>query len=189
MKTAGLKPEQILGAALNALYADPDWKSVLDELPVPVYTIDPGGTLTYWNCACIAFAGRVPEPGRDRWCVSWKMYTTTGEYLPHEESPTAQAIKKGRMIRDTVAIAERPDGSRRAFRSYPTLLFDKSSCVTGAVNLLIDVTDEQGEALCEEAERCRRLARATYNRQTASILSRLADGFERTAGELRQSIL
>ena len=183
--TAGTEPEQILSTAVNALSADPDWRLVLDELPVPVYTIDPKGTLTYWNCACIEFAGREPEPGHDRWCVSWKMYTTAGEFMPHEECPTACAIKKGQMIADAVAIAERPDGTRRAFRHYPTVLLDESGSVTGALNLLIDVTDEQGEALHEEAERCRRLARATYNRQTASFLADMADGFERTASELK----
>ena len=185
--TAGPKPEQILSAALDALSADPDWKSVLDEFQVPIYTIDPGGALTYWNYACIRFAGREPEPGRDRWCISWKMYTTAGEFMPHEECPTAHAVRKGQIIRDNVAIAERPDGSRRAFCSYPTPLFDESGCVTGALNLLIDVTDEQGEALSEEAERCRRLARATYDRQTSRFLSNMADGFARTATELKQS--
>ena len=113
------------------------------------------------------------------------MYTTAGEFMPHEEWPTACAIKKGQTIWGTVAIAERPDGTRRAFRPYPTLLLDESGSVTGVVNLLVDVTDEQGEALYEEAERCRRLARATYDRQTASILADMANGFERTAGELK----
>ena len=50
-------------------------------------------------------------------------------------------------IRDVVAIAERPDGSRVAFRPYPTPLFDPPGNFTGAVNMLIDVTDEQSDAL------------------------------------------
>ena len=50
--------------------------------------------------------------------------------------------------------------------------------------MLIDVTEEQSEALHEQAERCRRLAGAIYSRESTSVLERMADGFERTAAEL-----
>ena len=157
---------------------------MLDELPAPVYTTDPDGSVTHWNRACVEFAGREPELGQDRWCVTWQLYTTTGEPLPHEESPTAQALRQKRAIRDAVAIAERPDGSRVAFRAYPTPLFAADGSLTGAVNMLIDVTDEQSEALHEQAERCRRLADATYDRQTSKVLGEMAAGFDKTADEL-----
>ena len=96
----------------------------------------------------------------------------------------AQAINERRPIRDSVAIAQRPDGSRVAFRPYPTPLFDASGSLTGAVNLLIDVTDEQSEALRDQAERCRRLANATYDRETSRVLGDMAEGFDRIAEEL-----
>ena len=158
---------------------------MLDELPVPIYTTDAIGDVTYWNRACVEFAGREPELGKDRWCVTWKLYTTTGEFLPHEECPMARAIREQRTIRDEIAIAMRPDGSRRAFRPYPTPLFGRDGSLKGAVNMLIDVTDEQSEALTAQAGRCRRLADAIYNRETSSILDSMADGLERTAAELR----
>jgi hypothetical protein len=84
-----------------------------------------------------------------------------------------------------VAIAERPDGSRVAFRPYPTPLFDDSGSMTGAVNMLVDVTDEQSEALVEQAERCRRLAGALYSRESTIVLENMAQGFERTAQDLK----
>lgn len=185
---AGQSPEQILDAALLALSSEPDWRLVLDALPCPIYTTDSTGHLTYWNSACVEFAGREPELGRDRWCVSWKMHTTAGEPMPHEQCPTATAIRSRQSVRDLIAIAERPDGSRRAFRPYPTPLFDDSGIMTGAINLMVDVTEEQSEALHHEAERCRRLACATYNRRTATILSDMAAGFERTAGDLTRAV-
>lgn len=184
---AGQKPEQILQTALNALSTEPDWRPALDALPAPIYTTDPNGTVTYWNSACVEFVGRKPELGRDRWCVIWKIYTTAGEPLPHEQCPTADAVRTKQQVRGTIAIAERPDGSRRAFQPYPTPLFDDTGAMTGTINLLADVTEEQGETLHQEAERCRRLACATYNRQTASILTKLAEGFERTAGDLTRA--
>lgn len=178
-------PELILDTALTALSADSEWKSVLDRLPVPIYTTDPHGSVTYWNRACVEFAGRVPQLGRDRWCVSWKIFTTAGDPLPHEDCPMADAIRQRRTIRDSVAIAERPDGSRVAFRPYPTPLFDEAGELTGAVNMLVDVTDEQSEALHDQAERCRRLASALYSRESMTVLQKMAEGFERSAAELR----
>lgn len=183
---AGQTPELLLDAALAALSATSQWRAVLDELPAPIYTTDAEGAVTYWNRACAEFAGREPRLGQDRWCVSWQLYTSTGEPLRHEDGPTAQAIRGRQPVRDAIAIAERPDGSRVAFKAYPTPLFDAEGAMTGAVSMLVDVTDEQSEALREQAERCRRLAAATYDRSTSKALEDMAAGFDRTAAELMQ---
>ena len=178
-------PEQILDTAISALSADSEWQSVLAARPVPIYTTDAHGSVTYWNRACVEFAGREPKLGRDRWCVSWKIFTTAGEPLAHHECPMAQAIRQRRPIRESIAIAERPDGTRVAFKPYPTPLFDENGELTGAVNMLIDVTEEQSHALHEQAERCRRLASALYSRESMTVLQNMAEGFERSAAELR----
>jgi PAS domain S-box-containing protein len=178
-------PQKILDTALAALADESDWRSVLDELPVPIYVTDTEGAVTYWNRACITLAGRVPQLGRDRWCVTWKIYTTDGAYMPHEECPMAQAIKEQRVVRDCVAIAERPDGSRVAFKPYPTPLFDESGALTGAINMLVDVTAEQSAALQDQADRCRRLAASLYNRESLAVLETMAAGFERQIAELK----
>ena len=176
-------PEELLDTALSALSTDPNWRLVLDELPAPVYITDQEGRVTYWNRACVEFAGREPVLGHDRWCVTWQLYTTSGEPLPHEDCPMAQAIRERRAIRDSIAIAERPDGTRVAFRPYPTPLFDGHGNFTGAVNMLVDVSDQQAEALTEQASRCRRLADAMYSREAIDVLARMAEGFERAARE------
>jgi PAS domain S-box-containing protein len=184
-KLASQNPEGFLANALHALATSPDWRMLLDELPVPIYVTDAQGRLTYSNRPCARFAGREPQPGRDRWCITWHLYTTTGEPIPHEECPMAHAIRERRTIRDQIAIAERPNGSRVAFRPYPTPLFDDDGSLTGAINMLIDVTEEQTKVLDDQASRCRRLAGATYNREISTVLSRMADGYERTAADLR----
>lgn len=158
---------------------------VLDNLPAPIYTTDADGNVTYWNRACIELAGRVPELGRDRWCVTWQLYTTSGEPMPHDQCPMADAIREKRIIRNQVAIAERPDGSRVAFKPYPTPLFDAAGVLTGAVNMLIDVSEEQSEALAEQAARCRRLADALYTRESSTVLETMAERFEKAAADLR----
>jgi PAS domain S-box-containing protein len=177
-------PDHLLDTALNALATGGECHELLDELPVPIYTTDAEGAVTYWNSACIDFAGRQPELGRDRWCVTWQLYTTAGEPLRHEDCPMAQAIREKKPVRDAIAIAKRPDGSRVAFRPYPTPLFGTDGELTGAVNLLIDVTDEQSQALRQQAEHCRRLADATYDRATRKVLDDMAEGFDKTAEEL-----
>lgn len=181
---AGHDPERLLDAALAALSATSEWRALLDELPTPIYTTDAEGAVTYWNRACVDFAGREPQLGDDRWCVSWHLYTSTGEPLRHEDGPTAQAIRERQPVRDAIVIAERPDGSRVAFKAYPTPLFDGEGSITGAVSMLVDVTDEQSNILREQAERCRRLAEATYDRSTSKALDDMAAEFERTAAEL-----
>jgi signal transduction histidine kinase len=90
-----------------------------------------------------------------------------------------------RETRHTSAIAKRPDGSRRAFRPYPTPLLDEDGQLVGAVNVLIDVTDEQSDALQEQADRCRRLAGALYSRESNTVLNQMAEQFERSAADLK----
>jgi PAS domain S-box-containing protein len=186
MPAADPQAERIIENAVEALSSVSGGRAALDAFGVPIYTTDATGAVTYWNKACVQFAGREPELGHDRWCVTWHLYTTTGEPLAHEDCPMAQAIREKRPIRNAVAIAERPDGSRRAFRPYPTPLFDRNGELTGAVNMLIDVTAEQSTALTQQAERCRRLAKATYDREVCTTLACMAEGLERTVAELRQ---
>lgn len=180
-----LHPDEYLSTALSAITTGPECHAVLDQLPVPLYTTDAQGLVTYWNRACVEFAGREPQLGSDRWCVTWKIYSTTGERIPHDQCPMADAIHRKEPVHGQVAIAERPDGSRVAFRPYPTPIKDEAGHLTGAVNILIDVTEEQSSALIEQADRCRRLADATYDRQTSSALGAMAEGFERTAQDLK----
>ena len=178
------RPEELLSTALSAFEAGNGYAAILDRLPVPVYATDAEGCVTYWNQACVDFAGREPQLGSDRWCVTWQLYTTSGEEMPREEYPVAKALKQKRSVRDEIAIALRPDGSRVAFRPYPTPVLDDHGNVTGAINLLVDISDEQSEALKDQAARCRRLARSTNDLRTSEILKSMASGYDETAAAL-----
>lgn len=181
-------PQQYLDHALQALSSEiDDFRPALDALQVPVYLTDAQGFVTYWNQACAEFAGRQPKLGEDRWCVTWQIYTSADEHLPHDRCPMAVAVKEKRAVRGEVAIALRPDGSRKAFLPYPTPLFGKDGKMRGAVNLLIDVSQEQAEELGDQAARCNRLAAAVCDRNTAEMLLGMAKGYERNAAALRAS--
>jgi PAS domain S-box-containing protein len=179
--------ERALGAAASG---DRALRAALDELPAAIYVTDEDGVITYFNPACIDFTGRRPEVGRDRWCVTWRLYTNAGEFLPHDECPMAVAINTQRPIRGVTAVAERPDGTRVNFRPWPTPIFDKDGKFKGAVNILEDVTDEvrAGDFLAQ-ARRCRRLANGVDDRQASETLVRLADEYEAKAAALRTEML
>jgi len=158
----------------------------LDQLPAAIYVTDQDGLITYFNPACIDFTGRRPEVGRDRWCVTWRLYTNAGEFLPHDQCPMAVAIKNRRAIRGVTAVAERPDGTRVVFRPYPTPIFDQQGRFSGAVNILEDVTDEvRAEDFRAQARRCRRLANGVDDAQVAETLNRMAEEYDSKAAMLR----
>src|SRR6187455_3032519 len=132
----------LVQVAADGILSSPEaLHEVLDELASPIYSTDSAGTLTYFNQACIRLAGRTPQVGTDKWCVTWKIYTTEGERLPHDACPMAVAIREKRAIRGVEAVAERPDGTRLNFRPYPTPVFDDDGQLAGAVNLLLDITN------------------------------------------------
>jgi len=178
------QPEDVIEAAVAASQNGDGYRAVLDRIPIPAYATGADGRVTYWNKSCIAFAGREPQLGQDRWCVTWQLYTMDGRHLPHDQCPMAQAIKDKRSIRSEIAIAMRPDGSRVAFRPYPTPMFDASGRLTGAINLLVDISKEQVGALKEQAARCRRLAGATHDRHASDVLKSMAAQYDETAKAL-----
>ena len=180
------QPEALLNGAMAAVENGDGYRAELDRIRTPVYITDPDGRITYWNQACVDFAGREPQLGEDRWCVSWRLFTIDGDPLPHEDCPMAVAIRERRPIRSEIAIAMRPNGSRVAFRPYPTPLFDKSGNLKGAINMLIDISDEQSEALREQATRCRRLANSTDDIAARDILRSMAKGYDLSAETLRR---
>jgi PAS domain S-box-containing protein len=180
--------EQILETALDAVRAErDDLAEALDRLPAAIYITDQDGTITHYNEACIALAGRTPVARHDKWCVTWKIYTTSGEFLPHDQCPMAVAIREQRMIRGAEAVAERPDGTRITFVPYPTPIFDKEGVFTGAVNMLIDVTElKQAKALRAQALRCRRLSLSVNDTKVVATLKAMALEYDGQADRIER---
>jgi len=164
-------PEDVLRAALNAIRGpEQSLCEILDALPMAVYITNAEGVITHYNRTCVEFAGRRPRVGQDSWCVTWKLYTEEGEYLPHDRCPMAVAIRERRPIRGDRAVAERPDGKYVSFQPYPTPLFDRAGNLVAAVNLLDEVTGlRQAHTLRAKAANCRRLVNLWPDRQAAVI--------------------
>jgi PAS domain-containing protein len=182
-------PDEIVAAAIAAVrLGESATHETLDRLPAPIYTTDASGRITYFNQACIAFAGRTPNLGVDSWCVTWKLYTEDGEVLPHDRCPMAVAIQQKKAVRGSAAIAERPDGTRVNFMPYPTPMLDEHGEMIGAVNLLVDVTDRKKALfLRDQALRCRRLARSVNDAQTVNTLTLMAAEYDEQARALSRT--
>jgi PAS domain S-box-containing protein len=145
-------------------------KSLLDALPVAIYTTDAEGRITYYNSAAVELWGAAPEPNA-HWCGSWKLYHSDGAPLPHDECPMAIALKEKRAVRGLEAVLERPDGERIPFRPYPTPLFDETGALRGAVNMLVDLRESRRHELDAI-----RLAAIVANSDDA-IISKTLEGF------------
>jgi PAS domain S-box-containing protein len=120
---------------------DVNVQHILEALPEPIYMTDASGRITFYNSAAVEMWGVRPEIGKSEFCGSWKLYWPDGRPLAHHECPMAIALKEGRANRGLEAIAERPDGTRIPFLAFPTPLFDADGRLTGAVNMLIDLTE------------------------------------------------
>jgi PAS domain S-box-containing protein len=118
-------------------------RELLEALPAAIYTTDAAGRITFYNQAAVDLAGRRPEVGSDRWCVSWRLFWPDGTPMAHDECPMAIALKENRAIRGAELIVERPDGARVSILPHPTPLHDTSGKLVGAVNMLMDLSDRK----------------------------------------------
>jgi two-component system CheB/CheR fusion protein len=149
------------------------FREMTDSLPTAIYTTDAQGRLTHFNPACIELSGRMPALGSDHWCVTWKLYHPDGTPMPHDECPMAVALKEGRIVRGSEAIAERPDGTRIWFIAYPTPLRDPEGHIVGGINMLVDITARKNL----ERQRELLLAQEEALRMDAEAAGRAKDGF------------
>jgi PAS domain S-box-containing protein len=140
---------------------------LLAAIPAAIYTTDAQGKITYFNQAAVDFSGRTPVLGSDEWCVTWKLYLPDGTPLPHDQCPMAVALREGRAVRGTEAVAERPDGTRAPFIPFPTPLRDSSGRITGAINMLVDISERR------QAETQQRLLLDELNHRTKNNMQML----------------
>jgi PAS domain S-box-containing protein len=134
-------------AELTLLESQKKYEQLIQSLPSAVYTTDAEGRVLLFNRAAVELWGRIPEPGKDVWCGSWKIFRTSGDLLPLELCPMAITLKTGESITKADIIIERPDGVRRRVSANPRPLFDLKGKLTGAVNMLVDITEQKDREL------------------------------------------
>lgn len=169
------------------------WRDLLEALPTAVYTTDARGRIDFFNQAAVDLWGYRPTLGESEWCGSWRLFQPDGTPLPHDQCPMAIALRENRSIRGEEAIAERPDGARVPFRPYPTPLYDLSGTLTGAVNMLIDISfhkdaEARQQLLINELNHRVKNSLASVQSIVAQTLRR-ADDLDTARGAIEQRLL
>jgi PAS domain S-box-containing protein len=119
------------------------YRQLVHALSAAVYTTDVQGRVQLWNEAAVDLWGRTPEIGRDLWSGAAKIFRPDGSPLPLDACPMAVAVKEGRPVLGEEIIIERPNGTRRHVAPFPQVLRDTSGAITGAVNMLMDITQHK----------------------------------------------
>lgn len=152
-------------SAARLLESESRYRFVLESLPIAVYACDAHGQVTFFNEGAAQLWGRSPELGKDLWCGSWRIYRPDGSQLPIDRSPLAVSLREKRAVRDQEIIVERPDGTRRHVMPYPLPILDVSGEVTGAINMLLDITERR------QAEERQTLLMAELDHRVKNILA------------------
>jgi signal transduction histidine kinase len=150
--------EQDAGRHLTRLLhqGEAGFRGVLEKLPAAAYTCDREGLITYFNRHAIVVWGRAPllNDPRDRFCGSFKLFTTDGAPIRHEECWMALALRDDREYNGCEILIERPDGSRVTALAHANPLHDENGVPIGAVNVLVDITErKQMEESLRKADR------------------------------------
>jgi PAS domain S-box-containing protein len=130
-------------SALRA--SEAKYRKLVSLLPAAVYTCDAEGRITLFNQRAAALWGREPRlyDEDDKYCGSFKLYSVYEQPIRHQDCWMGLTLRTGVPFRDQKIIIERPDGSRIVVSANVEPLFDEDGRLTGAINVLQDVTDRQ----------------------------------------------
>lgn len=121
--------------------AENHFSQLFENIQTPVYTTDIEGKITFYNKAATDLWGQEPDVNSLRWCGCVSTHSIDGDLISPDQLPIAACTRQAKYISEQELIIERPDGSNRTIISYPSLLFDGTGNISGAINLVIDITN------------------------------------------------
>jgi PAS domain S-box-containing protein len=147
-------------------------REILNKLPAAIYTCDTNGYITFYNDSAVKLWGREPEIGKDLWCGSWKINKPNGSPLPLDTCPMAVCLKERRPVFGEEIVVLRPDGEFRHVLPHAQPIFEKTGNMTGALNMLVDITalKESEKALRESETKYRKLAASLEKKVEEKVL-------------------
>lgn len=121
------------------------YPEIIQLLPAAVYSTDAAGLILQYNAAAAALWGVSPEAGKTLWSDLWKIFDRDGQPVLPEATPMAMALRDGLVPKGVELTVEGAGGGRKTVACFPRPVHDAHGALTGAVNMLIDIT-EQNEA-------------------------------------------
>ncbi|WP_165932691.1 PAS domain S-box protein [Flavobacterium cellulosilyticum] len=129
------------------------YRELIHNLPIAIYACDADGRILLYNKAAVDIWGREPKIGVDLWCGSSKIFTLENDLIPLDSCPMALLLKTG-MVQKGEGIIEKISGDRRVVTIHPVPFYDLKGKITGAVNLMTDITDRIAiEKALQESEK------------------------------------
>jgi PAS domain S-box-containing protein len=148
------------------------FRRLLEKLPAGAYTCDSNGLITYYNQTAVQIWGRAPKLNNpvDRWCGSFKLFSTDGTPITHDQCWMALALKTDAEFTGREIVVERPDSQRVTALAHAPPIRDASGKLLGAVNVLVDVTG------LKQAEVAQARLAAIVESSHDAIVSKTLDG-------------
>jgi len=161
-------------------HGEAEFRKLLEKLPAGAYTCDTSGVITYYNSRAVELWGRAPKLNdvEDCYCGSFKLFSTDGTPIAHNECWMALALRHDREYNGCEIIIERPNGERVIALAHANPMRDAQGTLLGAVNVLVDITDRK---LAEETLR-------TTNRYKDEFLATLAHELRNPLAPLRNAV-
>jgi PAS domain S-box-containing protein len=125
--------------------SDARFSRLLEKLPAAAYTCDRDGLITCYNDQAVELWGRSPRLNdpTDRYCGSYKLFASDGSPMRHDECWMAKTLKTNKEFHGREVIIERSDGERATALAYSSPFHDEQGEVTGAVNVLVDISEQK----------------------------------------------
>ena len=137
------------------------YKQLIEEMPEAIFTCDADGMVILYNKAAEQLLGTPPKHSTEPLGVQAKIYDNKGRRLTPKEYPTAVCLREGKQIFAMEVTIERIDGVKRQVLAHPSPIFNEAGKLSGAVNIIIDITERK--AAEEKADREKNLSDAIIN--------------------------
>lgn len=118
----------------------------IDLLPAAVYVCEaPSGIIVRYNRLAVELWGREPACGdsAERFCGAFRLFHPDGTVMAHAQTPMAQVLRDGQVVRNQKLIIERPDRSRVTVLANIVPIRNDQGVLIGTINLFQDFTERK----------------------------------------------
>lgn len=121
---------------------NPYQRSLLDAIPIAIYTCNENGYVQLYNNATIKLFGREPKKDEDRFCCAWKVLNMDGTPANIKHSPTWQCLFEGKEEATGNVLIQNPDNKFRQISVRAERVLDDNGQLIGTLNTVTDITEQ-----------------------------------------------